>query len=79
MFEWIFALFHFFLFSGLLVYSIYVLVKGSWFTGLVLLVFLVAYYLVVLHKAMLKEIHRKNKKSRTKTQSGPDLKKRGNL
>jgi len=63
MFEWIFAFFHFFLYCGLLSYSIYALLKGNWFAGLVLLAFLLAYYFVVLHKAVSKEFRRKKKKS----------------
>jgi len=79
MFEWIFALFHFFLFIGLLVYSIYALIRSSWFAGLVLLAFLVVYYLVILHKAVIKEIQRKRQKGRQKNQPGPGFKKHRNV
>ncbi len=62
MFEWIFAFVHFFLFLGLFVYSIYLLLRRQWFSGLLLLAFLGAYYLIVLHSGVKKEIERKKKK-----------------
>ncbi|HUM78768.1 MAG TPA: hypothetical protein PK962_02205 [Candidatus Saccharicenans sp.] len=63
MFNWIFALVHFFLYLGLLAYSVYSLFEGRWAAGLILLAFLAAYYFLVLHQAVLKEIKRKKKKS----------------
>ncbi|MBC7361511.1 MAG: hypothetical protein H5U06_04420 [Candidatus Aminicenantes bacterium] len=71
MFEWIFAFFHFFLFLGLVTYSIFALARGNWFTGLILLVFLTAYYFIVLHPAVLKEIRRKKKKGGLKNKKRP--------
>ncbi|NPV82831.1 MAG: hypothetical protein HPY46_04490 [Candidatus Aminicenantes bacterium] len=62
MFEWLFAFAHLALFLGLLSYSIWNLVRGRWLAGAVLLVFLAAYYFIVLHQAVLKEISRKKKR-----------------
>ncbi|MGB9893459.1 MAG: hypothetical protein ACPLRA_03530 [Candidatus Saccharicenans sp.] len=62
MFDWLFAFFHLILFLGLLSYSIYNLITRNWLTGLILLIFLVAYYFFVLHRAVLKEIRRKKKR-----------------
>jgi|YelNatPaOPRAMG01_1025707.scaffolds.fasta_scaffold14346_6 ABC-type antimicrobial peptide transport system permease subunit len=67
MFEWVFAFLHFFLFLGLLLFSVYSIIRGQWFSGLLLLAFLVAYYLVVLQAAVKKEIERKKKKKKKKT------------
>jgi len=66
MFEWIFAFFHLFLFLGLLSYSIYNLIAGHWLAGLISLIFLVVYYLIVLHPAVIKEIRRKKDRRRKK-------------
>ncbi|MDD8020518.1 MAG: hypothetical protein PHU81_04930 [Acidobacteriota bacterium] len=62
MFNWIFALVHFLLYFGLLGYAIYSLLQGQWAAGLMLLAFLAAYYFLVLHQAVLKEIKKKKKK-----------------
>ncbi|HRD01687.1 MAG TPA: hypothetical protein PLP57_03460 [Candidatus Saccharicenans sp.] len=62
MFNWVFALFHFSLYLGLVAYSVYSLIEGRWGTGLILLAFLTAYYFLVLHQGVLKEIKRKKKK-----------------
>lgn len=62
MFEWLFAFVHLALFLGLLSYSVWNLVRGRWLAGAVLLVFLAAYYLIVLHPAVVKEISRKKKR-----------------
>ncbi|MGB9836474.1 MAG: hypothetical protein ACPLRX_07025 [Candidatus Saccharicenans sp.] len=67
MFEWVFALLHLFLFLGLIGLSVYSVVRGQWFSGLLLLAFLVVYYLVVLHPGVKKEIERKRKKKKRKT------------
>ncbi|MCX8159614.1 MAG: hypothetical protein N3G18_01615 [Candidatus Saccharicenans sp.] len=66
MFEWLFALLHLGLYLGLLIYSILNLVKGRWLAGLALLVFLAAYYFIVLHPAVLKEISRRKKRPKNK-------------
>ncbi|MCR4395972.1 MAG: hypothetical protein NUW07_04455 [Candidatus Saccharicenans sp.] len=65
MLEWVFALVHLALFLGLLSYSIASLLRGRWLSGLVLLAFMVAYYFIVLHQAVLKEIKRKKKSARS--------------
>jgi len=62
MFNWIFSLVHFFLYLGLLAYSVYSVFKGRWAAGLILLAFLAVYYFLVLHQAVLKEIKRKKRK-----------------
>jgi len=62
MFEWLFAFFHLALFLGLLSYALLNLVRGRWLSGLLLLAFLAAYYFIVLHSAVIKEINRKRKK-----------------
>lgn len=64
MFEWLFAFVHLALFLGLLAYSVLQLARGRWLAGLILLAFLTAYYFIVLHPAVLKEINRKRKKAR---------------
>jgi len=66
MFEWVFAIVHLALFLSLLFYSIMKLVKGLWLAGLVMLAFLAAYYLIVLHPAVRKEISRKKKRPKNK-------------
>ncbi|MBP6909324.1 MAG: hypothetical protein KBC18_02740 [Candidatus Saccharicenans sp.] len=63
MFNWIFALVHFILYVGLAGYAVHSLIKGRWAAGLMLLAFLAAYYFLVLHQAVIKEINRKKKKS----------------
>ncbi|MBC7349024.1 MAG: hypothetical protein H5U05_03530 [Candidatus Aminicenantes bacterium] len=67
MWEWVFALVHLVLFLGLLSYSLASLLQGRWLSGLVLLAFMVAYYFIVLHQAVLKEINRKKKKKRARS------------
>ncbi|HEK84763.1 MAG: hypothetical protein ACPLZD_02275 [Candidatus Saccharicenans sp.] len=69
MFSWIFALVHLVLYLGLFFISILYLIEGQWWKGIIFLAFLVAYYFLVLHQAVLKEIRRKRKpkkNSRTK-------------
>jgi len=59
MFDWIFAFIHLFLLLGLVGYAIHSLLTGNHVRGLLLFVFLSAYYIFVLHKAVRKEIARK--------------------
>ena len=61
MFDWVFAIIHLMLFFGLIVYALLSLIRGHMFSGLVLLAFLIAYYFIVLHQAVLKEFRRKKK------------------
>jgi len=59
MFDWVFAIIHLVLFSGLVIYALLSLIRGRMFSGLVLLAFLIAYYFIVLHQAVLKEFRKK--------------------
>jgi hypothetical protein len=61
MFDWVFAIIHLVLFSGLVIYALLSLIRGRMFSGLVLLAFLIAYYFIVLHQAVLKEFRKKKK------------------
>jgi hypothetical protein len=63
MFDWIFAFFHLFLILGIVFYAFSSLFKGNYLRFIVIIALLTVYYLLVLHKAVKKEIERKRKKS----------------
>jgi hypothetical protein len=62
MFDWIFAFFHLFLLIGVVLYAVYSLASGNFVRFAVIVVLLIGYYFLVLHKAVRKEIERKRKK-----------------
>ncbi|MFQ5721815.1 MAG: hypothetical protein ACE5GI_04930 [Candidatus Aminicenantales bacterium] len=62
MFDWIFAFFHLFLLAGVLGYAFYSLSQGNIFRFTLIIVCLTVYYFLVLHKAVKKEIKKKQKK-----------------
>jgi len=64
MFDWIFAFVHLILLLGLLGYSLYTLVIGKTGRGLFLLFLLGLYYVLVLHRAVKKEIARRRSRAR---------------
>ncbi|MCX6566227.1 MAG: hypothetical protein NTW38_07360 [Candidatus Aminicenantes bacterium] len=57
----IFAIVHFGLFIGLVVYGVVLLVRGETDKGLTILGIVGLYYALVLHKAVLAEIERKRR------------------
>jgi len=62
MFDWIFAFFHLFLLIGVVLYAVASLASGNFVRFAVIVVLLIGYYFLVLHKAVKKEIERKRKK-----------------
>jgi hypothetical protein len=58
----IFAIVHLFVLLGVLGYAVLSIVRGNVARGGLILVLLAVYYLLVLHKAVRKEIARKTKK-----------------
>ncbi len=62
MFDTVFALAHLVILIGILAYAIVSLIAGNAARGVLILVFLAVYYLLVLHKPVLKEIARRKKK-----------------
>jgi len=62
MFDWIFAFFHLLLLAGVLGYAFYSLSQGNSLRFTLIIICLVGYYFLVLHKAVKKEIKRKQKK-----------------
>lgn len=61
MFDYIFAFFHLFLLLGLFGYALYSLLQGNVLRFALILVCLVGYYFLALHKNVKKEIERKRK------------------
>jgi len=62
MFDTLFALAHLVILIGVLAYGIFSLIAGNVVRGVCLLVVLAVYYLLVLHKPVLKEIARRKKR-----------------
>jgi hypothetical protein len=62
MFDTIFAFFHLFLLLGVLAYALYSLIEGNLLRFSLIVVCLVGYYFLALHKNVKKEIKRKRKK-----------------
>lgn len=61
MFDYIFAFFHLFLLSGLLGYAFYSLIQGNTLRFALIIVCLVGYYFLALHKNVKAEIRQKRK------------------
>lgn len=61
MFDYIFAFFHLFLLIGLLGYAFYSLIQGNILRFVLIIVCLLGYYFLALHKNVNKEIQRKRK------------------
>jgi hypothetical protein len=61
MFNWIFAFIHLIVLLGALGYAFYFLFQGDISKFIVVIGLITAYYLIVLHKAVKKEIERKRK------------------
>ncbi len=61
MFDWIFAFIHLFVLLGALGYAFYFLFQGNISKFIMGIGLITAYYLLVLHKAVKKEIERKRK------------------
>jgi len=59
MFDWIFAFFHLFLLLGITGYAVLSLIQGNVFRFGLIILCLIVYYFIVLHKAVKKEIRRK--------------------
>lgn len=62
MYDWIFAFIHLLGLAAVLIYAVLSLVKGETSRGLLLLGFLAVYYILVLHKSVMKEIQRKRRR-----------------
>lgn len=60
--DWIFAFFHLFLVLGIITYAFYSLFKGNVFRFIIIIILIVGYYFLVLHKAVKREVERKRKK-----------------
>jgi hypothetical protein len=59
--DWIFAFFHLFLLIGVVLYAFYSLYLGNSARFFLLIACLAAYYLIVLHKPVKKELERRRK------------------
>ena len=64
MFDYIFAFFHLFLLIGLVGYAIYSLIQGNTTRFALIIVCLVGYYFLALHKNVKKEIQQKRKRKK---------------
>lgn len=62
MFDYFFAFFHLFLLLGVFAYAIYSLIEGNVLRFALIIICLVGYYFLALHKNVKKEIERKRKK-----------------
>jgi membrane protein implicated in regulation of membrane protease activity len=60
-FDWIFAFVHLLGLAAALVYAVLSLAGGETSRGLLLLAILAVYYILVLHKPVMKEIRRKRR------------------
>ena len=63
--DWVFSFFHLILLIGVLIYAVVSLFLGNTLRFGVIMACLVAYYFLVLHKNVMKEIRRKRKKGGT--------------
>ena len=61
MFDWVFAFIHVFLLLAIFAYALFSLVQGNVLRFALILIFLLIYYFLVLHKAVLREVRRKRK------------------
>ena len=61
MFDYLFAFFHLFLLIGLLGYAFYSFIQGNTLRFALIIVCLVGYYFLALHKNVIAEIKRKKK------------------
>ncbi|MFB0565660.1 MAG: hypothetical protein ACETWK_08290 [Candidatus Aminicenantaceae bacterium] len=60
--DWIFAFFHLFLLIGILCYATYSLFQGNILRFAIIIILLIGYYFLILHKGVKLEIERKKKK-----------------
>jgi len=60
--DWAFSFLHLFLLIGVFIYALVSLFMGNTLRFLVILVCLTIYYFLILHKNVMKEIHRKREK-----------------
>lgn len=58
----IFAFFHLLLILGIIIFAFYSLFTGNVIRFIIISILLVAYYFLVLHKAVKREVERKRKK-----------------
>lgn len=59
--DWIFAFFHLFLLIGIIIYAFVALVQGNTFRFGLIMICLIGYYFLVLHKPVKREIERRKK------------------
>jgi len=64
--DWIFAFFHLFLLVGISGYAFYLLAQGNTFRFGLIVVCLFAYYFLVLHKSVKKEIKRRREERKNR-------------
>jgi len=70
--DWIFAFFHLFLLIGITGYAFYLLAQGDTFRFGLIVACLFAYYFLVLHKSVRKEIRRRREERRDKEKTGKE-------
>ena len=59
--DWIFAFFHLFLLIGIIIYAFVTLIQGNAFRFGLIMICLIGYYFLVLHKPVKREIERRKK------------------
>ncbi len=64
--DWIFAFFHLFMLVGIIGYAFYLLVQGNTFRFGLIVGCLFAYYFLVLHKSVKKEIRRRREERKNR-------------
>jgi hypothetical protein len=64
--DWIFAFFHLFLLVGVISYAIYLLIQGDMSRFGLIVVCLMAYYFLVLHKPVKTEIKRRREEKKSR-------------
>jgi hypothetical protein len=64
--DWIFAFFHLFLLIGITGYAFYLLAQGNTFRFGLIVACLFAYYFLVLHKSVTKEIRRRREERKNR-------------
>jgi len=64
--DWIFAFFHLFLLIGITIYAFYSLIQGNTFRFGLIVVCLIFYYFLALHKPVKTEITRRREERKNK-------------
>jgi Ca2+/Na+ antiporter len=64
--DWVFAFFHLFLLIGIVAYALYALIQGKTLRFGLIVVCLIVYYFLVLHKPVKTEIKRRREEQKNK-------------